>query len=177
MPRWWRLLDDNVGRVAIIWRKNLLDNTLVVYTSDQGSTWVSTVVWQTLYMKNPCVLHWLCVCQKGFDRKEILPKMVQNIDYAPTFLELAGVPVPEDIHGVSLLPLLKGEHPRTGAMHCIIIFMVSCRTYGETSLWCAYRPLRWIHFYNWYVDCLGTWLTGVRSDGNVIFTDGWICPW
>ena len=38
--------------------------------------------------------------------------MVQNIDYAPTFLELAGVEVPEDIQGVSLLPLLKGEHPK-----------------------------------------------------------------
>lgn len=38
--------------------------------------------------------------------------MVQNIDYAPTFLTLAGVPVPEDIQGVSLVPLLKGEKPR-----------------------------------------------------------------
>ena len=38
--------------------------------------------------------------------------MVQNIDYAPTFLELAGVDIPEDIQGVSLLPLLKGERPK-----------------------------------------------------------------
>ena len=37
--------------------------------------------------------------------------MVQNIDYGPTFLDLAGVEVPEDMQGVSLLPLLKGEHP------------------------------------------------------------------
>ena len=38
--------------------------------------------------------------------------MVQNIDYAPTFLDLAGAPIPSDIQGVSLLPLLKGQHPK-----------------------------------------------------------------
>ena len=48
---------------------------------------------------------------KGFDRKGDITELVQNIDYAPTFLELAGAPVPEDIQGVSLLPLLKGEKP------------------------------------------------------------------
>ena len=48
---------------------------------------------------------------KGFDKRGDIPQMVQNIDYAPTFLELAGAPVPEDIQGVSLVPLLKGEQP------------------------------------------------------------------
>ena len=37
--------------------------------------------------------------------------MIQNIDYAPTFLEMAGAPVPKDIQGVSLLPLLQGKSP------------------------------------------------------------------
>lgn len=37
--------------------------------------------------------------------------MVQNIDYGPTFLDLAGVEVPADMQGVSLVPLLKGEQP------------------------------------------------------------------
>ena len=41
-----------------------------------------------------------------------ITEMVQNIDYAPTFLDLAGAPIPEDIQGVSLLPLLEGQHPK-----------------------------------------------------------------
>ena len=40
-----------------------------------------------------------------------ITEMVQNIDYAPTFLDLAGAEIPSDIQGVSLLPLLKGEKP------------------------------------------------------------------
>ena len=49
--------------------------------------------------------------------------MVQNIDYGPTILDLAGVKVPSDMHGVSFLPLLKGEKFPIGVSHCIIIFM------------------------------------------------------
>ena len=48
----------------------------------------------------------------GFTRRGDITEMVQNIDYGPTFLDLAGVEIPSDMHGVSLLPLLKGEHPK-----------------------------------------------------------------
>ena len=41
-----------------------------------------------------------------------ITEMVQNIDYAPTFLELTGAPIPDDMQGVSLLPLLEGKHPK-----------------------------------------------------------------
>uniref|UniRef100_UPI0026039D29 sulfatase/phosphatase domain-containing protein n=2 Tax=Muribaculum TaxID=1918540 RepID=UPI0026039D29 len=50
---------------------------------------------------------------EGLDRRGDIDAMVQNIDYAPTFLELAGVEVPSDIQGLSLLPLLKGEQTDT----------------------------------------------------------------
>ena len=58
-------------------------------------------------MRTPLIMR----LPKGFDRKGDITEMVQNIDYAPTFLELAGVKVPEDIQGESLLPLLKGKKP------------------------------------------------------------------
>ena len=109
-----KTLDDNVGRVLdYLKEKNLLDNTLVVYTSDQGfymgeHGWFDKRFMYEESMRTPLIMR----LPKGFDRKGDITEMVQNIDYAPTFLELAGVPVPEDIHGVSLLPLLKGEHPQ-----------------------------------------------------------------
>lgn len=49
---------------------------------------------------------------KGYAAKGDINELVQNIDFGPTFLDLAGVRVPKEMHGVSLLPLLRGEHPK-----------------------------------------------------------------
>ncbi len=106
-------LDDNVGRVLDYLEANgLSDNTLVVYTSDQGfymgeHGWFDKRFMYEESMRTPLVMR----LPKGFDRRGDITEMVQNIDYAPTFLELAGVEVPADIHGRSMVPLLRGEHP------------------------------------------------------------------
>lgn len=106
-------LDRNVGRVLDYLKEhNLLDNTLVVYTSDQGfymgeHGWFDKRFMYEESFRTPLIMH----LPKGLDKRGDIPQMVQNIDYAPTFLELAGVEVPADIQGVSLLPLLKGENP------------------------------------------------------------------
>ena len=49
---------------------------------------------------------------EGLKARGDISQLVQNIDYAPTFLELAGAEVPADIQGRSLLPLLHGEQPK-----------------------------------------------------------------
>ena len=106
-------LDDNVGRVLDYLEANgLLDNTLVVYTSDQGfymgeHGWFDKRFMYEESMRTPLVMH----LPSDFKTRGDIPQLVQNIDYAPTFLELAGAPIPNDIQGVSLLPLLKGEKP------------------------------------------------------------------
>ena len=46
---------------------------------------------------------------KGYEKRGEITELVQNIDYAPTFLEIAGAEIPEDIQGVSILPIIKGE--------------------------------------------------------------------
>ena len=106
-------LDDNVGRVLDYLKEAGLDkNTLVVYTSDQGfymgeHGWFDKRFMYEESMHTPLIMR----LPEGFDRRGVVTEMVQNIDFAPTFLELAGAEVPEDMHGVSLVPLLKGESP------------------------------------------------------------------
>ena len=106
-------LDDNVGRVLdYLEEKDLLKNTLVVYTSDQGfymgeHGWFDKRFMYEESMRTPLIMR----LPDGFSRRGDITELVQNIDYAPTFLELAGAAVPDDIQGLSLVPLLKGEHP------------------------------------------------------------------
>lgn len=106
-------LDDNVGRVLDYLRdRGLLDSTLVVYTSDQGfymgeHGWFDKRFMYEESLNTPLVMR----LPAGFERRGAVDEMVQNIDYAPTFLELAGAPVPADIQGRSLLPLLKKNKP------------------------------------------------------------------
>ena len=104
-------LDQEVGRVLdYLEEKGLLDNTLVVYTSDQGfymgeHGWFDKRFMYEESLSTPLVMR----LPKGYERRGIVDEMVQNIDYAHTFLDLAGVPIPDDIQGVSLLPLLRGK--------------------------------------------------------------------
>lgn len=82
-------------------------------------------------------------------RKGDIPQLVQNIDYAPTFLDLAGVPVPSDMQGVSLLPLLKGENPENWRKSLYYHFYeypaehAVKRHYGVRT-----EKYKMIHFYN-----------------------------
>ena len=105
-------IDRNVGRVLDYLEKNgLLDNTLVVYTSDQGFYMGEHGWFDKRFMYEESFRTPLLMRLPG-GKKGDVAQLVQNIDYAPTFLELAGVPIPDDIQGVSLLPLLEGRQPR-----------------------------------------------------------------
>lgn len=105
-------LDDNVGKLLDeLEKEGLLENTLVVYVSDQGfymgeHGWFDKRFMYEESFRTPLLARF------PHGKKGKVSQMVQNIDYAPTFLELAGVDIPEDIQGVSLLPLLKGERPK-----------------------------------------------------------------
>lgn len=109
-----RSLDDNVGRLLdYLEETGLADSTLIVYTSDQGfymgeHGWFDKRFMYEESFRTPLVMQ----LPKGLEARGDIQELVQNIDYAPTFLDLAGAPIPDDIQGESLLPLLQGKHPR-----------------------------------------------------------------
>jgi arylsulfatase A-like enzyme len=107
-------LDDNVGRTLDYLKEaGLLENTLVVYTSDQGFYMGEHGWFDKRFMYEPSFSTPLVMrLPEGLKARGDISQLVQNIDYAPTFLELAGAEVPADIQGRSLLPLLRGEQPK-----------------------------------------------------------------
>lgn len=102
-------VDRNVGRVLEYLEKaGLLENTMVVYTSDQGFYMGEHGWFDKRFMYEESFRTPLLVRLPG-GKKGDINQMVQNIDYGPTILDLAGVEIPTDMHGVSFLPLLRGE--------------------------------------------------------------------
>jgi arylsulfatase A-like enzyme len=106
-----RAVDENVGRVLdYLEANNLMDNTLIVYTSDQGfylgeHGWFDKRFVYDESFKTPLLVAW----PGKIAPKSTSSTMVQNLDYAQTFLEAAGIPAPADMQGESLLPLLTGN--------------------------------------------------------------------
>ena len=106
-------VDDSVGRVVeYLKAEGLEENTIVIYAADQGffngehgwfdKRWIYE---ESIHM--PLIVKWPGVVKPGSRPTPL----VQNIDYAPTFVEMAGGKVPEGLHGRSLVPLLRGETP------------------------------------------------------------------
>jgi len=104
-------VDDNVGRLLDYLEESGLDeNTIVIYTSDQGfylgeHGWFDKRFIYDESFKTPLVIKWPGKIKPGTR----IDEMVQNLDFAPTFLEAANIPVPEDMQGESLMPLLTGD--------------------------------------------------------------------
>ncbi|WP_322931486.1 sulfatase [Arenibacter sp. GZD-96] len=104
-------VDENVGRVLdYLDDSALADNTIVVYTSDQGfylgeHGWFDKRFAYNESFKTPLLIRWPHVIQPGTTEDE----MVQNLDFAQTLLEAAGIAAPDDMQGESLVPLLKGH--------------------------------------------------------------------
>ncbi len=108
-----KAVDDGVGRVLdSLSNAGLEANTIVIYSSDQGffmgehgwfdKRWIYE---ESLHM--PFIIRWPSVVSAG-TRFE---PFIQNIDYAPTFMDLAGEKIPDGLHGRSIVPILRGETP------------------------------------------------------------------
>lgn len=106
-------VDENVGRLLkYLDDEGLAPNTLVVYSSDQGfflgeHGWFDKRWIFEESLRSPLLIRWPGVARPGSRNRAL----VSNLDFAETFLEAAGLPAPAEMHGRSLVPLLKGHMP------------------------------------------------------------------
>jgi arylsulfatase A-like enzyme len=108
-----RAQDDNIGRLLEFLDHNgLAKNTIVVYTCDHGfflgdHGWFDKRFMYEEALRVPWIIRYPGHIKAGSVRDE----WVVNVDNAPTALDLVGLPIPSDMQGKSLSPLLKGETP------------------------------------------------------------------
>jgi arylsulfatase A-like enzyme len=106
-------VDDNVGRVLdYLDDSGLAKNTVVIYTSDQGwylgeHGWYDKRWMYEESFRTPLLVRWPGHVQAG----GVNTDLVMNLDFAETFLEIAGAKVPDDMQGRGIVPVLEGKTP------------------------------------------------------------------
>ena len=134
-------VDDNLGRLlAYLDEAGLAGDTLVVYTSDHGFFLGDHGFYDKRFMyeesiRIPLLVRGPVVAQKGLADDH----MVLNVDFAPTLLDLAGAPIPDQMPGRSLRPLLAGE-PVERLAHLDVLPLLDARRALQHR-----RPLRRAH--------------------------------
>lgn len=109
-----RSVDDGIGEILdYLEESGLEENTVVVYMSDQGwylgeHGWFDKRWMYEPSLKTPLLIKWPGKTKEGsVNQKDI----VSNIDIAETFLDMAAAPMPGDMQGHSLVPILEGNTP------------------------------------------------------------------
>ena len=104
-------VDDNISRVLdYLDESGLAQNTLVIYTSDQGFSLGEHGFYNKQWMYEPALHQPLLVRLPGkIKAGEVHDSMVNHVDLAPTLLDFAGLPIPLDMQGYSLKPILEGR--------------------------------------------------------------------
>ena len=105
---WLRWVDRAIEALVVkLKEKGVYENTLIIVTSDHGATrYGKTTIYET-GIRVPLMMHW----PNGIKPGQVYEELVQNIDYAPTFLDLAGVKLKDDMEmdGTSLRKVLGGS--------------------------------------------------------------------
>ncbi len=106
-------IDDNVGRILdYLDEEGLTENTMVIYTSDQGfflgdHGWFDKRFMYEESLRMPFIVRYPRAIQPGTVTKDF----ALNVDFAETFLDYAGIEVPEEMQGTSLRPVMEGNTP------------------------------------------------------------------
>ena len=106
-------VDDGVGKVLdYLDESGLAENTIVIYSADNGWYLGELGLYDKRFMYEPGLHVPLLVKGPGIKAGSMPAQLVSNIDLAPTFLDLAGLPVPGFMQGRSIAPLLRGDSPK-----------------------------------------------------------------
>ena len=104
-------VDENIGRMLeYLDKSGLSENTVVIYSSDQGfylgeHGWFDKRWMYEPSLRTPLLIRWPGKVKKG----GVSDEMVSNLDFAPTMLDVAGLSIPDDMQGRSFLPMLHGR--------------------------------------------------------------------
>jgi len=149
-------VDESVGRILdYLEAQGLDENTLVVYTSDQGfylgeNGWFDKRYMYETSFRMPLLMQF----PKEIEAGSVISEMTQNLDFAPTFLDMAGIEIPEDMQGISFKKVLYGEEAEIGRdaiyyhYYDFPAFHMVKRQYGIKT-----DRYKLIHFY----DDIDTW--------------------
>ena len=149
-------VDESVGRILdYLEAQDLDENTLVVYTSDQGfylgeNGWFDKRYMYETSFRMPLLMQF----PKEIEAGSVISEMTQNLDFAPTFLDMAGIEIPEDMQGISFKKVLYGEEAEIGRdaiyyhYYDFPAFHMVKRQYGIKT-----DRYKLIHFY----DDIDTW--------------------
>ena len=117
-------VDDGVGAMLeYLDESGLANNTIVIYSSDQGfylgeHGWYDKRWMFEESLRMPFLIRWPGVIQPGVDAKAL----IQNIDYGPTFLEIAGAEIPGEMQGRSMVPMLQAQGQPTASWRDAIYY-------------------------------------------------------
>ena len=106
-------VDDNIKRVIdYLEMERIKDDTLIIYTSDQGY-WLGQhgLYDKRLILEGSLKMPFIVRYPKEIKAGTVNEALCSNVDFAPTLLDVASVPVPKVMHGISLRPLLQGKYP------------------------------------------------------------------
>jgi arylsulfatase A-like enzyme len=107
-------VDENVGRLLdYLGQNGLAENTIVIYTSDQGfflgdHDWFDKRFMYEESLRMPFLIRYPGHIKPG----TVTESMILNVDFAPTLMEFAGLKIPADIQGRSFVPVSRGETPK-----------------------------------------------------------------
>jgi len=162
-------VDESVGRVLDFLEENgLAENTIVIYTTDQGfylgeKGWFDKRYMYEESLAMPLLAKYPGVIEPG----AVIEAMTQNLDFAETFLDYAEVKIPQDMQGKSLRPLMEGTYGDDEFRDAIYYHYYDYPAFHMVKKHYGVRTERYklMHFY----DDIDTWeLYDLEEDPNEI---------